>query len=195
MNAISALIFVVFIGGAALSYAAHMPLIVPIVLALVGFFLGNRSRWPSSGSAPSCSAWAGCTRIKGPGVFMLVPIVDRVADLGRPAHPDHRIQRRAGALQGHRAGEHRRGGVLADPRRRTRGAGDRRLPSARSQRVAQTSLREMVGSSVLSDAALRTQAGRRVLRDEIARKIADWGVAVTRSRSATSACRPPCRTP
>src|SRR5580658_4271874 len=40
MNAISALIFVVFIGGAALAYAAHTPLIVPILLAVVGIFMG-----------------------------------------------------------------------------------------------------------------------------------------------------------
>ena len=40
MNAISALIFVVFIGGAALSYAAHVPLIVPILLSLIFGFWG-----------------------------------------------------------------------------------------------------------------------------------------------------------
>ena len=40
MNPISALIFIVFIGGAVLSSLAQMPLAVTIVLALIGIFLG-----------------------------------------------------------------------------------------------------------------------------------------------------------
>ena len=45
-------------------------------------------------------------------------------------------------------------------------------------RVAQTSLREMVGSSALSTLLSDRKHGDEVLRDEIARKIADWGIAV-----------------
>jgi regulator of protease activity HflC (stomatin/prohibitin superfamily) len=46
------------------------------------------------------------------------------------------------------------------------------------ERVAQTSLREMVGSSALTSLLSDRQHGDQVLRDEIARKIADWGIAV-----------------
>jgi regulator of protease activity HflC (stomatin/prohibitin superfamily) len=46
------------------------------------------------------------------------------------------------------------------------------------ERVAQTSLREMVGSSALTTLLSDRKHGDEVLRDEIARKIADWGVAV-----------------
>ncbi|MGZ5922060.1 MAG: hypothetical protein ACXWLT_09865, partial [Rhizomicrobium sp.] len=40
MNPVSALIFVVFLGGAALSFVTRMPIAVTVVLALIGIFLG-----------------------------------------------------------------------------------------------------------------------------------------------------------
>lgn len=40
MNPIAAATFVVFIGGAALSGLAHMPLTLAIVLAILGIYLG-----------------------------------------------------------------------------------------------------------------------------------------------------------
>src|SRR5271154_322772 len=40
MNPVSALIFIIFVGGAVLSFLARMPLPVPIALALAGVFLG-----------------------------------------------------------------------------------------------------------------------------------------------------------
>ena len=44
-------------------------------------------------------------------------------------------------------------------------------------RVSQTSLREMIGSSMLS-ALLSERTGRQLLRDEIGSKTADWGISV-----------------
>ena len=40
MNPISAVIFIIFLGGAVLSRLANMPISVTVVLALVGIFLG-----------------------------------------------------------------------------------------------------------------------------------------------------------
>jgi len=45
-------------------------------------------------------------------------------------------------------------------------------------RVAQTSLREMVGSSLLSTLLSERRQGDQLLRDEIGRKTVEWGVAV-----------------
>src|SRR5579859_7677965 len=45
-------------------------------------------------------------------------------------------------------------------------------------RVAQTSLREMIGSSLLSALLAERKAADEVLRTEIARKTADWGISV-----------------
>ena len=44
--------------------------------------------------------------------------------------------------------------------------------------VAQTSLREMVGSSLLSTLLSERKQGDQLLREEIGRKTAEWGVAV-----------------
>src|SRR5690242_9371533 len=46
------------------------------------------------------------------------------------------------------------------------------------ERVAQTSLREMIGSSMLSALLAERKAADEVLRTEIARKTADWGISV-----------------
>ena len=46
------------------------------------------------------------------------------------------------------------------------------------ERVAQTSLREMIGSSMLSALLAERKAADEVLRSEIARKTADWGISV-----------------
>ncbi len=45
-------------------------------------------------------------------------------------------------------------------------------------RVAQTSLREMIGSSMLSALLSDRKAADELLRDEIGRKTADWGISV-----------------
>jgi regulator of protease activity HflC (stomatin/prohibitin superfamily) len=45
-------------------------------------------------------------------------------------------------------------------------------------RVAQTSLREMIGSSLLAALLSERQAADEFLRSEIARKTADWGISV-----------------
>ena len=50
MNPISALVFIIFIGGAVLSRMANMPIAVTVVLALIGIFLGYSIRWRSNGS-------------------------------------------------------------------------------------------------------------------------------------------------
>jgi len=46
------------------------------------------------------------------------------------------------------------------------------------ERVSQTSLREMVGSSMLANLLSDRKAGDEILREEIGRKTAEWGVAV-----------------
>ena len=62
-------------------------------------------------------------------------------------------------------------------------------------RVAQTSLREMIGSSMLAALLSERSAADELLRDEIARKTADWGISVNQSRFATSRSPLHCRTP
>ena len=44
--------------------------------------------------------------------------------------------------------------------------------------MAQTSLREMIGSSLLSALLAERKAADELLRTEIARKTTDWGISV-----------------
>ena len=98
--------------------------------------------------------------IRGPGMFVIVPFIDNVA-----SWLDQRIQTtefnaETGALQGHRAGERRRRGVLADPRPRARRAGDHRLPPGHHPGGADLAARNGRLLAAL-DAAVRPQARRR----------------------------------
>ena len=115
--------------------------------------------------------------IKGPGVFLIIPILDRVS-----TWLDQRIQ----TTQFNAEEALSRDTVpvnidavvfwqIHDPERAALEITDYRSGIAR---VAQTSLREMVGSSLLSTLLSDRKQGDELLRDEIARKIADWGVSV-----------------
>jgi len=115
--------------------------------------------------------------IKGPGVFWIVPILDRVA-----SWLDQRIQttefNAEQALSKDTVPMNIDAVVfwqIHDPERAALEIADYRSGISR---VAQTSLREMVGSSLLTNLLADRKHGDEVLRDEIARKIADWGISV-----------------
>src|SRR6185437_12289185 len=79
--------------------------------------------------------------------------------LARPADPDHRNQRRKSAEQGYRAGQYRRGDLLADPRSAARRARDHELSAGHHPGRADLA----AGSGRLLpavDAVVRAQAGR-----------------------------------
>jgi regulator of protease activity HflC (stomatin/prohibitin superfamily) len=115
--------------------------------------------------------------IKGPGVFRIMPILDRVA-----TWLDQRIQttefNAEQALSKDTVPMNIDAVVfwqIHDPERAALEIADYRSGISR---VAQTSLREMVGSSLLTDLLANRKHGDEVLRDEIARKISDWGISV-----------------
>jgi regulator of protease activity HflC (stomatin/prohibitin superfamily) len=62
-------------------------------------------------------------------------------------------------------------------------------------RVAQTSLREMIGSSMLAALLSDRKAADAHLRDEIGGKTADWGITVRAVEIRTSRFQLRCRTP
>ncbi len=115
--------------------------------------------------------------VEGPGLFLLIPFFDAVA-----SWVDQRIQTTEFNAEQALSKDTVPVNVDAvvfwqihDPERAALEIADYReaIP-----RVAQTSLREMVGSSALSNLLSDRKHGDEVLRDEIARKIADWGIAV-----------------
>jgi regulator of protease activity HflC (stomatin/prohibitin superfamily) len=115
--------------------------------------------------------------IRGPGFFVIVPFIDQVA-----IWIDQRIQ--TTEINAEKALSEDTVPVnidavifwqVHDPERAALEIVDYRQAITR---VAQTSLREMVGSSLLSTLLSERRQGDQLLRDEIGRKTAEWGVAV-----------------
>jgi regulator of protease activity HflC (stomatin/prohibitin superfamily) len=115
--------------------------------------------------------------VKGPGLFAIIPIIDSIT-----AVIDERIQ----TTQFNAESALTRDTVpvnvdavifwhVHDAQRAALNITDYRQAI---DRVAQTSLREMIGSSLLSALLAERKTADEVLRTEIARKTADWGISV-----------------
>jgi regulator of protease activity HflC (stomatin/prohibitin superfamily) len=115
--------------------------------------------------------------IRGPGLFVIVPFIDSVS-----SWLDQRIQTTEFNAEQALSKDTVPVNVDAvvfwqvhDPERAALEITDYREAIAR---VAQTSLREMVGSSLLSTLLSDRKQGDALLREEIGRKTAEWGVGV-----------------
>jgi regulator of protease activity HflC (stomatin/prohibitin superfamily) len=115
--------------------------------------------------------------IRGPGLFVIVPFIDSVS-----AWLDQRIQTTEFNAEQALSKDTVPVNIDAvvfwqvhDPKRAALEITDYREAIAR---VAQTSLREMVGSSLLSTLLADRKQGDALLREEIGRKTAEWGVGV-----------------
>ncbi len=115
--------------------------------------------------------------IRGPGLFVIVPFIEEVS-----SWLDQRIQ--TTEINAEKALSKDTVPVnidaivfwqIHDPERAALEISNYRQAITQ---VAQTSLREMVGSSLLSTLLSERKQGDQLLRDEIGRKTADWGVAV-----------------
>src|SRR5215470_3443479 len=115
--------------------------------------------------------------IRGPGLFVIVPFIDSVS-----SWLDQRIQTTEFNAEQALSKDTVPVNVDAvvfwqvhDPKRAALEITNYREAIAR---VAQTSLREMVGSSLLSNLLSDRKQGDALLREEIGRKTAEWGVSV-----------------
>jgi regulator of protease activity HflC (stomatin/prohibitin superfamily) len=117
------------------------------------------------------------TAIRGPGLFAIIPFIDNVA-----SWLDQRIQ--TTEINAEKALSKDTVPVnidaiifwqIHDPKRAALEITNYRQAITQ---VAQTSLREMVGSSLLSTLLSERKQGDQLLREEIGRKTAEWGVAV-----------------
>ena len=117
------------------------------------------------------------TSISGPGLFWIVPVVDRVA-----VWIDQRIQttefNAEQALSRDTVPVNIDAVVFWQVHDPERAALEITDYAQAVGRVAQTSLREMVGSSMLAHLLSDRQEGDERLREVIGRKTADWGVSV-----------------
>jgi regulator of protease activity HflC (stomatin/prohibitin superfamily) len=177
MNPISALIFIIFVGGAVLSFITRMPLVVTIVLALVGIFLGYSVKMAQQWEKAVILRLGKLFAVKGPGLFILVPIIDQVT-----MWIDQRI--RTSEFSAEQALTRDTVPVNVDAivfwmvHDAERAALEIVDYNSAIQRVAQTSLREMIGSSVLSELLSERKEADATLKEVIGAKTAEWGVTV-----------------
>jgi regulator of protease activity HflC (stomatin/prohibitin superfamily) len=115
--------------------------------------------------------------VKGPGLFFIIPILDSIT-----AVIDERIQTTAFSAESALTRDTVPVNVDAiifwhvhDAQRAALNITNYREAI---DRVAQTSLREMIGSSMLSALLSERQAADDMLRTEISRKTTDWGISV-----------------
>ena len=115
--------------------------------------------------------------IRGPGLFVIVPFIDEVS-----SWLDQRIQtteiNAETALSKDTVPVNIDAVIfwqIHDPQRAALEISNYRQAITQ---VAQTSLREMVGASLLSTLLSERKQGDQLLREEIGRKTAEWGVAV-----------------
>ena len=115
--------------------------------------------------------------VRGPGLFLIIPILDTVT-----AIIDERIQTTAFSAEQALSRDTVPVNVDAvifwhvhDAQRAALNITDYREAI---NRVAQTSLREMIGSTMLAALLSERQSADELLRNEIARKTADWGISI-----------------
>lgn len=176
MNPITTLVTIVLAAIAAGFILAGFPApgIVAAVLAVfVAFALKMANNWERfvilrAGRLHS---------VKGPGLFMIVPVIDQVANV-----IDERIQTTGFNAEQALTRDTVPVNVDAivfwhvhDAQSAALNITDYRQAI---DRVAQTSLRETIGSSMLSDLLSERQQADELLRAEIARKTEDWGISV-----------------
>jgi regulator of protease activity HflC (stomatin/prohibitin superfamily) len=177
MNPISAVIFILFIGGAGLVRAADMPIWISVVLALIGVFLGFSIKMAQQWERAVVLRLGKLQGVKGPGLFILIPIIDAVA-----MWIDQRI--RTTEVNAEQALTKDTVPVNVDAivfwmvHDAERAALEITDYASAVQRVAQTSLREMIGSSVLSELLSDRKTADAELKEVIGSKTAEWGVTV-----------------
>ncbi len=177
MNAISALVFIIFIGAAVAARLAELPIWITVVLGLVGVFLGYSIKMAQQWEKAVILRLGKLHAIKGPGLFILVPIIDVVT-----VWIDQRI--RTSEFSAEQALTRDTVPVNVDAivfwmvHDAERAALEIVDYNSAIQRVAQTSLREMIGSSLLSELLSERKEADATLKAVIGAKTAEWGVTV-----------------
>jgi regulator of protease activity HflC (stomatin/prohibitin superfamily) len=176
MNPITLFVSTVCVAiGAALIWAA-MP-VVGAVFLVVALLVASALKMANSWQKFVILRAGKLLGVKGPGLFLIVPVVDNVV-----AIIDERIQTTAFSAEEALTRDTVPVNVDAiifwfvhDAQKAALNITNYREAI---DRVSQTSLREMIGSSMLSALLSERDAADTLLRDEIGRKTADWGISV-----------------
>jgi regulator of protease activity HflC (stomatin/prohibitin superfamily) len=148
-----------------------------VILAIVGVFIPQSLMMANQWERAVVLRMGRLHSVRGPGVFLIIPILDRVA-----SWLDQRIQttefNAESALSKDTVPVNIDAVVFWQIHDAERAALEITDYRSGIERVAQTSLREMVGSSLLTSLLADRKQGDELLRNEIARKISDWGISV-----------------
>ena len=177
MNPISIALLLVFFAAAGGSVALRLPPAVAIVLVVIGIVVCAALKMAQQWEKAVVLRAGKLSGIKGPGLFLIVPILDNIT-----AWIDQRI--RTTEVNAEKALTKDTVPVNVDAivfwmvHDAERAALEIADYASAVQRVAQTSLREMIGSSLLSELLSERKAADETLKSVIGVKTAEWGVTV-----------------
>jgi len=170
---------VVSIGAviAALADGATALVVTGLVLIFLGVLIPFTLKMANQWERAVVLRLGKLSKITGPGLFLIIPVVDQIA-----YWIDQRIQTTEFDAQHALSKDTVPVNIDAvifwqvhDTERAALEIQDYRRAIAQ---VSETSLREMVGSSMLATLLAERKAGDELLRDVIGRKTADWGISV-----------------
>jgi regulator of protease activity HflC (stomatin/prohibitin superfamily) len=156
---------------------SHAGYAAAVILVIVAFLIPQAIRVADQWERAVVLRLGKLSAIRGPGIFFILPFIDEIA-----SWLDQRIQ--TTEINAEKALSKDTVPVnidavifwqIHDPQRAALEITNYRQAITQ---VAQTSLREVVGSSLLSTLLSERKQGDQTLRDEIGRKTAEWGVAV-----------------
>jgi regulator of protease activity HflC (stomatin/prohibitin superfamily) len=165
------------VGALTLSKSMEAPIlaVAGVVLVILALLIPMSLRMANQWERAVVLRLGRLQAIRGPGLFIIIPFVDSIS-----SWLDQRIQTTEFNAEQALSKDTVPVDVDAvvfwqihDPERAALEITDYRTAISR---VAQTSLREMVGSSLLSSLLSDRKHGDELLREEIGRKTADWGV-------------------
>jgi|EndMetStandDraft_6_1072998.scaffolds.fasta_scaffold70471_2 regulator of protease activity HflC (stomatin/prohibitin superfamily) len=175
--AVMVLAFAALVAWFAYDRSSRGGYVVAAVLAIVAFLIPQAIMVADQWERAVVLRLGKLSAIRGPGLFVIVPFIDEVA-----SWLDQRIQ--TTQINAEKALSKDTVPVnidavifwqIHDPERAALEITDYRQAITQ---VSQTSLREMVGSSLLSTLLSERKQGDQLLREEIGHKTAEWGVSV-----------------
>ncbi|HUH83002.1 MAG TPA: slipin family protein [Stellaceae bacterium] len=177
MNPISFTLFLVFTALAAISFVIARSPALAAALFIVGLLIAYGLKMARQWEKAVVLRAGKLNAIAGPGLFFIIPVFDTIA-----AWVDQRIQTTAVNAEQALTRDTVPVNVDAivfwvahDAQRAALEIADYKMAI---QRVAQTSLREMIGASALSELLAERQAADARLKDQIGNKTSDWGITV-----------------
>ena len=177
MNPISIAVFLVLLAVSAAIYVALREEAAAIVLIILAFYFGYAIQIAKQWEKAVVLRLGKLKAIRGPGLFHIVPLVDTIA-----AWIDHRIQTTEVNAEQALTKDTVPVNVDAiifwqvhDTQRAALEVTDYRTAI---QRVSQTTLREMIGASMLAELLSERRAADARLKTDISAKIGTWGIVV-----------------